>query len=56
MGLSKQTKEMSDEDIPALQDKVKEMNKTELKKYLETIDPDMMGFDGKEGVDDGSDD
>ena len=36
--------------------KHKEMNKTELKKYLKTIDPDMMGFDGKEGVDDGSDD
>jgi hypothetical protein len=56
MVLSEQTKEMSVEDISALQDKVKEMNKTELKKYLKTIDPDMMGFNGKEGVDDGSDD
>ena len=41
MILSEQTKEMSREDL-------------EIFKNMETHEPDMMGFYGKEGVDDGS--
>ena len=43
MVLSEQTKELSKDDIELLKDS-------------EVLEPDMMGFWGKEGIDDGSED
>lgn len=56
MILSEQYKDMSAEDINVYKSKLDEMDKEELKQYNNSFDPDMMGFYGVEGIDDGDED
>lgn len=49
---SEHTKNMSDKEIQILQKNVAEMTEEELAEFRNSFDPDEMGFDGKEGVED----
>lgn len=49
---SEHTKNMSDKEIQILQKNVAEMTEEELVEFRNSFDPDEMGFDGKEGVED----
>lgn len=49
---SEHTKKMSDAEIKELQKNVSEMTEEELAEFRNSFDPDEMGFDGEEGVED----
>lgn len=51
---SEHTKDMSPEELAALQEKVGQMSEEELKAFRNSMNPDDMGFFGEESVDDGS--
>jgi hypothetical protein len=50
MAKSEFTKNMTDDEIKDLQDKVKNMTEDELIAFRNSFDPDSMGFCGEEGV------
>ena len=43
-------KDHTDEEFKAFQENVNNMSEDELEEFLSNIDPDSMGFDGKEGM------
>lgn len=49
---SEHTKNMNNTEVKELQKKVSEMTEEELAEFRNSFDPDEMGFDGKEGVED----
>lgn len=51
---SEHTKDMSPEELAALQEKVGQMSDEELKTFRNSMNPDDMGFFGEESVNDGS--
>ena len=55
MVLSEHTKHMDIGEIEQTKNDVAKMNKSELADYLKSLEPDMMGFCGKEGVDENED-
>lgn len=46
--MSEQTKDMSPEELAALQEKVTKMTEDELTKFRNGFDPDEMGYHGEE--------
>lgn len=48
--LSEYTKEMTQEQRTELQEKVSNMTEEELKEFRNSLDPDSMGFFGKESL------
>lgn len=53
MILSELTIGMDDETRKDLQKSVADMDEKTLSKFINSFDPDMMGFSGREGVNDG---
>ena len=49
---SEHTKYMSNEELNSLQKNIKNMTVDELKIFRNSFDPDSMGFNGREAVDD----
>lgn len=49
---SEHTKNFTDNEINTLQNKIMNMTPDELKNFRNSFDPDLMGFNGKEAIDD----
>ena len=47
---SEKTKGMNESALKNLQSEISNLNSEQLKAYKKTINPDEMGFDGKEGI------
>ena len=47
---SEHTKDLSTEELKALQDKVAKMTPEELKTFRNSHNPDLMGFSGQEAI------
>lgn len=52
MVLSEHTKHMDMNEVEKTNENITKMGESELVDYLNNVEPDMMGFYGKEGVDD----
>lgn len=48
---SEATKDMTDEELLDLQNRVSQMTTEEMKAFVRGFDPDVMGFFGQEGID-----
>lgn len=51
---SEATRQMDEQELQNLQERIASMNETELEEYREQLDPDSMGFYGEEAGEDGS--
>ena len=48
---SEATRQMDEQELQNLQERIASMNETELEEYREPLDPDSMGFFGEEAGD-----